>query len=291
MHRGSLTDDFRKYVGGEVADEIDRRVDVLKDLDDSAGEYDAFGASRESMKNILRWVYFFYRFYFRTEVHGLENIAEARKALIIPNHMAQTPVDGMNVAASLFFEPEEPRLVRAIGHHVLAANPFVSMFVSRSGQVIGNAANADRLFEGENLVLIFPEGSGAIRPYYRRYRLNRFSPGFMEYAIRYGYPVVPTAIIGSEESTLVLGEVKSLKGFMGIPRFAVSPTFPWLGPLGLVPYPVRFRIYFGEPMDFSGHRDKLGDPAAVRRLVDDARLQVQHMLDEKLEELPRFPVL
>ncbi|MFC1474430.1 1-acyl-sn-glycerol-3-phosphate acyltransferase [bacterium] len=286
-----LAEDYKRYLNGDIADEVERRVAELEDLrPESDDGYDAFGASRESLAQIMNVLYFFYKFYFRVEAHGLENVEKAPRALIIPNHMVPVPIDGVNIAATLFFAPEKPRMIRTIVHHFLALNPFLSTLVYRSGQVIGSSGNADRLFQGDNLVMIFPEGANAIRPYLsRRYRLNRFSPGFMEYAVKYDYPIIPTAVIGSEESTLVLTEIESMKGFMNIPRFAVTPTFPLLGFKGMFPYPSKFRIHFGEPMDFSDRKDDLDDPAKVKLMVEEVRLRVQKMLEEHLAELPKFP--
>ena len=81
------------------------------------------------------------------------------------------------------------------------------------------------------------------------------------------------------------------KGFMGIPRFPITPTFPLLGITGMIPYPAKFRIYFGEPMDFSDRKDALNNPAKIRLLVEEVRLAVQKMLEKKLAELPKFPFL
>lgn len=290
MGRMTLSKELRRFISGDMREEIIERLEMLEDFRPLPNsEYDLFGASRETLASIMPVAAFFYKFYFRTEVHGLENVAELRRGLITPNHMVQIPVDGMNICMALFMEPENPRFVRAIGHTALAKSPFTSTIVSRSGQVIGTPENTDRLFAEDNLVLIFPEGIGAVRPYSRRYRLSEFHVGFMEYAIEFDYPVIPTAVIGSEESTLVLANVKALSGFMNIQRFVITPTFPWLGPLGALPYPAKFRIHFGEPMDFSMHKDKLNKPAEIRALVELVRARVQQMLDKERASLPRFP--
>lgn len=269
---------------------ISERLDMLDDLEPIEGsEFDRFGASRDSLEKVIKFFYRFYKYYFRTETHGIEQVAAMEKALIVANHMVIMPVDGMNVCCSFLVEPEQPRLVRAVMHYTVAQAPFMSVFAGRAGQVIGSPPNVDRLFQGDNLILLFPEGADAVRPYTKRYRLAGFKHGFMEYAIAYGYPIVPTAIIGSEESIMLLGEIKALKGFLGMPRFVVNPTFPLLGPLGFLPYPAKFRIYYGEPMDFSGYSDSLGDPAQIARCVEMVREKVQSMLDEKLAGLPDFP--
>lgn len=281
-----LIKNISDFIEGRQIQEVEERLAALEDFRPVEGtEYDAFGAGKEAMARLYRYLWFIYRIYFRVETHGIENVAGLPKALIIPNHMTLMPVDGMCVTAALFFEPEKPRMAHNIVHHFLATNPFASTVIYRSGQVIGNTGNADRLFEGNNIVVIFPEGAGAVRPYYRRYRLNRFSPGFVEYAIRHDYPIIPTAVIGSEEAILTLGESKALLKKTGLPRFPITPTFPLLGPIGMIPTPVKFRIYFGEPMDYSMHKDKLDDPIKIRILVEDVRVRVQKMLEKRLAEL------
>lgn len=287
-----ILESISQFVGGGVNEEVERRLEELDDFIPAQGtEYDAFGACKDDMRKLYRYLWLLYKIYFRVEVEGIENVASLDKALITPNHMTLMPVDGACITAAMFFEPEKPRMVHTIVHHFLATNPFASSMIYRTGQVIGNAGNADRLFEGDNMIVIFPEGAGAIRPYYRRYRLNRFSPGFMEYAIRYNYPIVPTAVIGSEESIMTLGESKKLRRLTGLPRFPITPTFPLFGPLGAVPYPVKFRIFFGEPMYFGEYKDRLEEPIKIRLLVEEVRVRVQKMLEKHLSELPPLAFL
>ena len=290
----SVTDwahEFTRFADGAMGREIRDRMDRVPEFDrdaDPAG-YDAFGANREDLAQILPWVCFLYKCYFRTEVHGLENVAAMKRALLIPNHMTPAPVDGLNIAAAFFIEPEPPRMIRTVVHYVLAQLPFLNLLISRSGQIVGCPDNVRRIFEQDNIVLLFPEGANAFRLYKNRYKLNKFQIGFMEMAIRYDYPIIPTAVIGSEESTMILGEIQALRKYFFGFNFPVTPTFPWLGLPGLFPLPAKFRIWFGEPMDFSMHKDKLDKPEEIRILVEQVRRRVQTMLNEHLAELPAVP--
>jgi 1-acyl-sn-glycerol-3-phosphate acyltransferase len=283
--------EFQRFVDGGMGREVRARLERVPELmrDADAAGYDPFGANREDLAQIMPWVCFLYKCYFRTEVHGLERVAAMKRALIIPNHMTPAPVDGLNIAAAFFLDAEPPRMIRAIVHYILAELPFLNMLVSRAGQIIGCPDNVRRVFSDDNIILLFPEGAGAFRLYKDRYKLNEFQIGFMEMAIRYDYPIIPTAIIGSEESTMILREVKPLNGKFGFINFPITPTFPWLGLAGIFPMPAKFRIWFGEPMDFSQHKDKLDDPDQIRILVDQVKQRVQDMLDEHLAQLPAVP--
>jgi hypothetical protein len=59
----------------------------------------------------------------------------------------------------------------------------------------------------------------------------------------------------------------------------VTPTFPWLGPLGLVPLPSRWRIEFCEPIDLS---EQPPEAAGDRRLVFDVAERVRETIQERL---------
>ena len=282
--------DARRFLNKDINKEIEERLGRVVGLDPEIGsEYDGYGASRETLSEILPYACFLYKLYFRVETHGLENVAAMKRALITPNHMTPVPVDATNICTAFFLEPEPPRFVRSVTHYLLAGLPFLSTITSRSGQVIGHPDNARGLFQEDNLILLFPEGAEAFRLYKNRYKLNAFNIGFMEMAIRYDYPIIPTAVIGSEESVMIIAEWKALNNKFGFFNFPITLTFPWLGLPGILPLPAKFRIYFGEPMDFSMHKDKLDDPEAIKQLVEIVKQRVQDMLDEKRAELPSVP--
>jgi 1-acyl-sn-glycerol-3-phosphate acyltransferase len=159
--------------------------------------------------------------------------------------------------------------------------PWVSVFIRKVGGVVASPYNALRLLEQDQLVAVFPEGvRGTGKPYAERYRLQRFGRGgFVEIALRAGAPIVPVAVVGSEEIYPKLADVPALARLIGAPFFPVTPTFPWLGPLGAVPLPSRWRIEFCEPIETARlGPDAASDRAAVLELTERVRDTVQQAL-------------
>jgi 1-acyl-sn-glycerol-3-phosphate acyltransferase len=161
--------------------------------------------------------------------------------------------------------------------------PYVSSFMRRVGGVVASPFNAMRLLEQENLVMVFPEGAkGAGKPFAERYRLQRFGRGgFVEMALRTSSPIVPVAVVGSEETYPKLGESRLLARLTGAPYFPITPTFPALGPLGVVPLPSRWRIEFCPPIDISAYPP---EAAEDRSLVFELSEQVRETIQQKLFE-------
>jgi 1-acyl-sn-glycerol-3-phosphate acyltransferase len=128
---------------------------------------------------------------------------------------------------------------------------------------------------------VFPEGvKGAGKEWGDRYRLQRFGRGgFVEIALRTGAPIVPVAVVGSEEIHPKLGESRLLARATGAPYFPITPTFPLLGPLGLIPLPSKWRIEFCEPIPTDG----FGPEAAEDRgLVFELSEQVREVIQDRL---------
>jgi 1-acyl-sn-glycerol-3-phosphate acyltransferase len=131
---------------------------------------------------------------------------------------------------------------------------------------------------------VFPEGVKGMGKLFRdRYRLQRFGRGgFVKLALRTGAPIIPVAVVGSEEALPLLARVTWFAKSVGIPYVPVTPTFPWLGPLGLVPLPSKWKIKFGEPLHVSQEYgpEAADDRLLVGRLSEQVRAQVQAMVDE-----------
>ncbi|HEX6873219.1 MAG TPA: 1-acyl-sn-glycerol-3-phosphate acyltransferase, partial [Micromonosporaceae bacterium] len=148
--------------------------------------------------------------------------------------------------------------------------------------------DAERLLRTSQLVGVFPEGfKGIGKPYRERYKLQRFGRGgFVAAALRTGTPIIPVSIVGAEEIYPIIGNIRSLARVTGLPYVPMTPLFPWLGPLGMVPLPSKWLIEFGKPIPTAPYADDADDPIVVFNLADQVRETIQHTLHSLLQRRP-----
>jgi 1-acyl-sn-glycerol-3-phosphate acyltransferase len=173
------------------------------------------------------------------------------------------------------------RFLRMLGADLLFRLPGLGSIARKTGTTLACQADAERLLAEGELVGVWPEGfKGIGKPFRDRYKLQRFGRGgFVHTALRTGVPIIPVSIIGSEEIHPVLGNAKVLARLVGLPYFPITPTFPWLGPLGLIPLPSKWYIEFGAPIDTQAFgADAADDPATVFDLTDRVRETIQSTL-------------
>lgn len=263
-----------RFIDPEVA----AAIDSLPNRVNPQG-FDAWGFSPEQAKfyySIGRSIYD----YFRPEIHGIENVPAGR-VLIVPNHAGQIPFDGMVLSSACLLKAKPPRLVRAMAERWVSTLPFINEMFARAGVVLGDPINCRNLLEDDQAILVFPEGArGSGKIFQRRYKLEPFGRGFMRLALQTNTPIVPCAVIGSEEAVISVHNWKGLAKLMKVPYAPVSPFLPFLGPLAYFPLPVKFRIYFGEPMQFSGPFDD--EDAAIQAKVDEVQGRVQTLINDGL---------
>jgi 1-acyl-sn-glycerol-3-phosphate acyltransferase len=230
---------------------------------------------------------FLYRKYFRVECEGLENVPSSGRALLVANHSGTLPYDGAIVMHAMRSEHAKRRDVRPLVEDFVFHFPYVGTLINRLGGVRACQENAQRLLDADQLVAVFPEGIKGIGKLYRdRYKLQRFGRGgFIKLALRTRSPIVPVAIVGAEETHPMLTKITWLSKSVGIPYLPITPTFPFLGPLGLLPLPAKWFVRFGEVIDVPGEHgpEAASDRILVNRLAETVRSRIQTMIDEALE--------
>ncbi|WP_328311265.1 acyltransferase family protein [Streptomyces sp. NBC_00442] len=248
------------------------------------GEYDIdeFGYDEELTDQVLMSILRpFYEKYFRVEVKGVENIPAEGGALVVANHSGTLPLDGLMMQVAVHDHHPAGRHLRLLAADLVFMLPVVNELARKAGHTLACSEDAQALLERGEVVGVMPEGfKGIGKPFGERYKLQRFGRGgFVSTALKAGTPIVPCSIVGAEEIYPMIGNSKTLARLLGIPYFPLTPTFPWLGPAGLVPLPTKWTIQFGEPIATDGYPPEAAeDPMLMFNLTDQVREQIQHTL-------------
>jgi 1-acyl-sn-glycerol-3-phosphate acyltransferase len=190
------------------------------------------------------------------------------------------------IAKAIREEHPHPRPLNITIEHFFKGYPGFSTLLPKIGCVPAHPANVHRLlYDEEQLVLVFPEGrKGTEKLYSQRYRLRRFGRGgFVTAAMRARAKLVPVCVVGAEEAAPIFAQVNVMKRLTGLLYFPITPTFPWLGPLGMLGYlPAKFKIRFLEPIDTT----ELGsEPENDRALVQTMSQEVRARIQENLHDM------
>lgn len=275
--------------------EPERDTATLRDLrallppPDPDRQVDDWGRSERVFSLMEPVLNFYYRYWFRVEVEGIENVPAGGGALLASNHSGALPPDAPMIVQAVRNEHFNPRPVYMLGEHWFKGYPGVGMLTNKLGLVAAHPANAHRLLHDEGrLVLVFPEGQkGSRKLYWQRYKLRRFGRGgFVRTALRAGVPIVPVAVMGAEEAMPIFAHVRPLQRLTGLVYFPINHAFPHFGLLAAAMYlPAKFKIRFLPPVEFEkSGPDAADDVAFVQQTADDIRARIQASLNEMLRQ-------
>jgi len=288
-----LSTRLRDITGREVLD-MNRIMEVVqfvyqqRELARRGANYtvDDFGFDAQWTESFITVFKSLYRDYWRVETVGVEHVPPTGRALLVANHAGVLPWDGTMIKTAVYTEHSHPRHVRALVASQFMGMPVMSWFLRRTGQAVGHPDDTRRLLERDELVLVFPEGTrGTGKSFRDRYRLRRFGRGgFVATAIRARAPIIPVSVVGSEEIYPMVGDLRPVARLLGLPYFPVTPFWPWLGPLGMIPLPSKWRIQFHAPIDVSDLSFKdADDQHQVMALADEVRDTIQRGIYDNLK--------
>lgn len=255
-----------------------------------AGEYevDDFGFDAELTERVLMpLVRPLYEKWFRVEAIGVHHIPAEGGALIVANHSGTLPLDGLMTQLAVHDHHPRRRFLRLLAADLVFGLPVIGPLARKAGHTLACGQDAGRLLGDGELVGVYPEGfKGVGKPYRERYKLQRFGRGgFVASALRAGTPIIPCSIVGAEEIYPIIGDITPLARLLRLPYLPITPTFPLLGPLGMIPLPSKWYIEFGEPIPTACHGpDAEDDPMLVFNLTDQVRETIQQTLYRLLSQ-------
>jgi 1-acyl-sn-glycerol-3-phosphate acyltransferase len=279
---GALALRLRELTGRDVIDleslqevmSVYYRLAAMREQHRNGVYDDDFGFDRELTEALMPLFRVVARRYWRMELDGTEHLPRRGGALLVSNHAGVLPWDGAMIKVAVFDAVD--RHARALVATWFGELPVASWLLRRTGQAPGHPDDTLRLLRNGELVLVFPEGvKGTGKPWDQRYRLQRFGRGgFVEMAMRAGVPIVPISVLGSEETYQMVADVQPLAQLLGMPYFPITPTWPLLGPLGLLPLPSKWRITFHPPVAIVAS-DQPPEPSTVMEVADSIRDTIQ----------------
>jgi 1-acyl-sn-glycerol-3-phosphate acyltransferase len=269
----------------DAAEPDPRELRQLIGAPDPGRELDDWGRSQRVFDLVSPLLDFYYRYWFRADVEGVENVPSEGGALLVSNHSGALPPDAPMIMQAIEHEHEHPRPLYMLGEHWFKGYPGVGLLSNKIGLVPAHPANAQRLLRDEQrLALVFPEGQkGSRKLYWQRYKLRRFGRGgFVRTAMRAGVPIVPVAVIGAEEAMPIFAHVPLLQRLTGLIYFPVNHAFPQFGLAAALMYmPAKFKIRFLEPVDLSRYTaEDAEDLALVQGVGEGIRTRIQLELDD-----------
>ena len=268
---GGVLESFSPSLVRELNHEIRERLRRSPIRVNSYG-YDPWGFNPDVARRTLLLFALIYRYYFRVRTTGLENLPKGRM-LVIPNHAGQIALDAGMIGVATVLEADPPRPLRGMGEYWLPTLPFFNVFMARVGGVVGTPKNARDILEHGEAVIAFPEGvRGMNKTFAERYQLQEFGYGFMRLALETQTPIVPVAVVGSEEQAISIANVKPLADLLGMPAFPIL--------LNYFPLPVRYHIHFGEPMEFRGNAND--EDEVIGKKVEQVKDRIHDMIQAGL---------
>lgn len=289
----------KEHKKSEAADKVMLYYALAKALGKKALEkwqevQTAFGEDRDEFgmsEGFLEWIrpvfQFMYYNYFRVDTSGIENIPKKTPAIIVANHSGTLPYDGTMTHLAVYNEHPARRMVRFLVDDFVFKIPYLRDFIERTGGVPASFVNAEKLLKDGNIVVIFPEGVAGIgKTYDDKYKMLPFERGgFVRLAIKMKVPIIPLSIVGAEEIHPLIWKSENIGKLLGLPFMPFTPTFPWLGPLGLVPLPSKWKMVFGKPIKYAKFKaaDARNDKIVMKE-AEKVRVKIQRTLDRELNE-------
>jgi 1-acyl-sn-glycerol-3-phosphate acyltransferase len=218
--------------------------------------------------------------YFRVRLLGVENVPATGAAMLVGNHSGGIPYDGALLLHGIHRDHPSHRRVRPLVANFAFRQGWMANVISRIGGVRASRETALPLLARGELLAVFPEGLRGVGKLYReRYQMARFGRGgFVRLSSEAQVPLLPVAIVGAEEIHPVIGKITSLAEPLGLPYIPITPTFPWLGPLGLLPVPTKWTIQIGAPIPPPAP----GDGPGTVRVAEAVRTAIDGMIADLL---------
>ncbi len=210
--------------------------------------------------------------YFRVQVEGAEHLPRRGGAIIAPNHSGFSGFDAMVLMHEI--RRENGRLPKVLSHHFWFLTAATAIPAQKLGFIEATYGNGVAELKKKHMIVLFPEGEfGNFKPTSKAYQLQEFKRGFVRMAIETGAPIIPTMIIGAEETHINLNQIALTKFLRGM----ILPL-----PLNFIPLPAKWKIKFLKPLYLPYKPSAVKNRELMMDIASDIREQIQESLQHEL---------
>jgi len=212
--------------------------------------------------------------YFRLEIVGLENIPTKGPVIIAPNHSGFSGFDAMIL--SYVLQQNTKRIPRVMTHHLWFLTETTALPAQKLGFTEATYENGISLLKKNNLIVLFPEGAqGNFKPSSELYQLQEFKRGFIRMALETNALIVPTIVLGAEETHINLHTLKFTKFLRGL----IIPL-----PLNVIPLPAKWKIIFEKPIQLNFAPEKVKDAELCHELASEIQESMQKKITKEIKK-------
>ncbi len=223
-------------------------------------------------RNIPHFVIDLISKYLRVEMEGLEHIPEKGPVLFTPNHSGYSGFDAVILGHELF--KRKKIIARILTHHLWFVSKATALPANKMGFVEASSQNGLHFLRKNKFVVLFPEGEfGNFKVSSKKYQLQDFKRGFVRMALQTEATIIPTLIIGAEETHINLKELKLNKFLRGL-------TLPL--PFNIIPLPAKWKIIFLEPIKLPYKPEAANHTELVHEISNEIREKMQNALTIEL---------
>jgi len=248
-------------------------INFLKKPNEKVFNLSSLGADELLYKVFPRLFMEILKKYFRLEVEGLENLPHKGSVIIAPNHSGFTAMDAM--VLTYIIQQKIKRPVKVLTHHLWFLTESTALPAHKLGFFEATYENGLHFLKSKHMIMLFPEGEhGNFKPSSKRYQLQEFKRGFVRMSLETGAPIIPTIVLGAEETHINLKKLKFTKFLRGL----VLPL-----PLNIIPLPAKWKIIFKKPILLPYSADKISDSELMRELAFDIQEKMQMHINHEIK--------
>ena len=257
-------------------------------FEDTGFGYDIYGCERECMLLVYTVGLMLYKDYFRVESVGIKNVPTKGRAIFAANRMGPVPYYNLMCFVDMITNLAPPRLLRIPMPKYIWDIAFAGLISQRTSPIVDSRRNLELVLNREGMLLIAPEEKESFfKLLVKRNKLAPFNSKIIELCLSRKTPIIPAAFYSSEESTPIVGSVRSLISSLRLDQLPLKLDWPISGLLNSLPLPSKLHISYAEPIAFYEEYpvETIEHPNLLQQMADVVGEHVRDLINSGVAKL------